>query len=431
MNRLFMLISTLEVQQVAIDTDTEISEKGIRQYLWGRIWNAITYAMLAVSIVVCVADVDVSWQLKVAAAGLSGLWGLWYWLFVIRSRFLKRRLPVQVFSFMLSILVAAAMSRINPVFVVLLFAYFGISFRVLPAKWAIPNVVLASTALAVRYMSFGDGWFSINNLLFLLGFLTMAFIASILGLFVGSITRQSHERQRMIKELESAQSELAKAEREAGVLEERQRLAGEIHDTLAQGFTSIILQLETAELALNSNPDEARQHLEKALKAARDSLGEARSALWALRPEILEREAIGAALGRTARNWEEFTGIRAHVKISDEKEQLPTEVEIALLRAAQEALANVHKHARASLVTLTLSYMGDVVILDVQDDGKGLAAAGAAEQDGLISEGYGLPAMRERVEHLGGRISVESSLGEGTTLVVEIPLPRSVREENI
>lgn len=331
---------------------------------------------------------------------------------------------------MLSISIAAVLSWINPVFVILLFAYFGIAFRVLPVKWAIPNIVLASVVLAVRYMDFGDSWFTTKNLFFLFGFLAMAFFASMLGLFISSVARQSHERQRMIKKLESTQGELAKAEREAGVLEERQRLAGEIHDTLAQGFTSIILQLETAELAIDSDPTAARSHLERALKAARDSLAEARSVLWALRPEILKREPFGAALGRTAQKWEESTGIRAEVKISDETGLLPPEVEVTLLRAAQEALANVHKHARASLASLTLSYMGDAVILDVQDNGRGFSVTGIAGRDGLISEGYGLPAMRERVEHFGGRVSVETAPGEGTTLVVEIPIQQPAREVN-
>ena len=135
-------------------------------------------------------------------------------------------------------------------------------------------------------------------------------------------------------------------------------------------------------------------------------------------------------MGRTAQKWEESTGIRAEVKISDETGLLPPEVEVTLLRAAQEALANVHKHVHANRVILTLSYMGDSVILDTQDNGRGFAATGTADQDGLISEGYGLPAMREGVEHLGGRVSEETAPGEGTTLVVEIPLQRLVREVN-
>ena len=415
---------------MAFDTNTEIAKSSFRQKRWGRIWNTITYAILVVSIGVCVADADINWHFKAAAAGFSSLWGVWYWLFVIRSRIWNRHFAILFFSFVLSIFLAAVLSWINPVFAILLFAYFGIAFRALPVKWAIPNVILASIALAVRYMDFGDGWFTIKNFLFLLGFLTMAFFASMLGLYISSIARQSHERQRMIKELESTQGELARAEREAGVLEERQRLAGEIHDTLAQGFTSIILQLETAELAIDSDPAEARSHVERALKAARDSLAEARSVLWALRPEILQREPFGAALGRTAQKWEETTGIQAEVKISEETGLLPPNVEVTLLRAAQEALVNVHKHAHASSVSLTLSYMEDVVILDVQDNGRGFAATGTSDQDGLFSEGYGLPAMRERVEHLGGRVSVETAPGEGTTLVVEIPLQRPVREVN-
>ena len=409
---------------VAINTDPGRGKNGIRGELWSRIWNGITYAMLVVPVTVCLVDAETFRSYKAAAVALSCLWGVWFWLFVMRESFRSKHPLILVFSFLLSILIALLLSWINIAFTVLLFAYFGITFRALPVKWAIPNVVLASTALAVRYMDFSNGWFTTGNLLFLLGFLTMAFLASMLGLFVSSIARQNRERQRMIKELESTRRELAKAEREAGVLQERQRLAGEIHDTLAQGFTSIILQLETAEIAIDDDPPEARIHMERALKAARDSLAEARGVLWALRPDILKRESLKTVLERTSRKWEESTGIRAEVNVTEDMGALPPEVEAVLVSAAQEALANVHKHAEASLVSISLSFMGDEVILDVRDNGRGYTMTEPADRDARVPEGYGIPAMRERAEHLGGRVTIETSLGEGTTLVVEIPLQR-------
>ena len=411
-----------------INSDPKHPKNGNRGELWSRKWNGITYALLAVPVAICLVDAETALSFKAAAVALSCLWGVWFWLFVTRDRFRSDYPAVGVVALTLSISVAALLSWINMAFVVLLFAYFGISFRALPVKWAVPNVVLASTVLAVRYMNFSDGWFTTGNLLFLLGFLTMAFLASMLGLFVSSIARQSIERQRMIKELESTRGELAKAEREAGVLQERQRLAGEIHDTLAQGFTSVILQLETAELDIDSNPPKARIHLERALRAARDSLVKARSVLWALRPDILEREPLKTVLDRTARTWGESTGIRAEVNVAEDIGALPPEVEAVLVRAAQEALANVHKHAEASCVNITLSFIGDAVILDVRDNGRGFSISSQADKDGRIPKGYGIPAMRERAELLGGRVTVETSPGEGTTLVVEIPLQRSGKE---
>lgn len=408
--------------------DTFAGKYGVRQILWGRIWNIITYTFLIISICVCIANRDISWRLRLATVGLSLLWGLWYWLFVVKDHTWRERIPIRIVSVVVSITIAAALTWINMVFVILLFAYFGISFRILPAKFAIPHIVLVSILLAARYMNLDNGLFTTNNMLFLSGFLTMAFFASVLGLFINSIARQSKERQRIISELKSTQGELAKVERESGIVAERQRIAGDIHDKLAQGFTSIILQLQNAEAVIDNDHADVRPYIERALTAARESLAEARSVLWALRPEILVHEQIGVALDRTAQKWMESTGIRAAVKIDGDSIPLQAEVETVLLRAAGEALANVQKHARASEVILTLSFIGEEVVLDVQDDGRGFSVADSTLPDGLVSEGYGLLAMRERVEKLGGRMNIESAPGEGTTLAVKIPANRSGAE---
>jgi DNA-binding NarL/FixJ family response regulator len=157
---------------------------------------------------------------------------------------------------------------------------------------------------------------------------------------------------------------LAAAEREAGVLEERQRLAREIHDTLAQGFTSIVMLLEAAEAEIGSDQAAAARHLDQARRTARESLGEARGVVWALQPEALERTSLPEAIGRIAHRLQEETGVMARSMVTGTPRQLPRQAETALLRAAQEGLANVRKHARAKEVVLTLSYVADRVILD-------------------------------------------------------------------
>ena len=223
--------------------------------------------------------------------------------------------------------------------------------------------------------------------------------------------------------------------RKAGMLGERQRLAREIHDTLAQGFTSIVMNLEAAEGAL---PDEVSEetrtkwHLDQARFTARESLTEARRLVWALRPESLDNASLPEALAQLAARWSDSAGVEATATLTGTPRPLSAEAEVTLVRVAQEALANVLKHASAGRVVLTLSYMGDRVSLDVIDDGEGFDTnrTGAAAPE----RGFGLRTMRERVEQLGGNLTVESAPGEGTTLVAELPVsaaertPESVRE---
>jgi signal transduction histidine kinase len=215
--------------------------------------------------------------------------------------------------------------------------------------------------------------------------------------------------------------------RQAAILDERQRLAREVHDTLAQGLSSIVIHLEAAEAALPAKaPDgteTSRQHLAQARQTARDSLAQSRRLVWALRPQILEHTTLATAVERVVARWAEECGIRAQALLTGTVCSLPPEVEVTLLRATQEALANARKHAQAGQVVVTLSYMADLIILDVRDDGVGfdptrLNAPSSDEPSG----GFGLLAMRERVEQLGGTLLIESSAGEGTTLAVELPL---------
>jgi len=218
--------------------------------------------------------------------------------------------------------------------------------------------------------------------------------------------------------------EARKTGRQAGVLRERQRMAHEIHDTLAQGFTSIVMNLEAAEGVIPSNLDRAQHHLDQARLTARESLTEARRLVWALRPEPLEGASLPEALGRLAERWSEESGISAGVSTTGTPCPLPSEVEVMLFRVAQEALNNARKHARgASRVALTLSYMGETVALDVRDDGEGFdPAREAGRVRDRESGGFGLKGMRERVEGVGGLLSVESAPGEGSTLTVELPV---------
>lgn len=246
--------------------------------------------------------------------------------------------------------------------------------------------------------------------------LALAFFTFIALLYAGyalftleMLIRETQARE----ELERTRRELELASHQAGVLAERQRLAREIHDTLAQGFASIVVQLEAAEAVVGPEAS-VRPYLEQARAAAREGLSETRRMVYALRPELLENTSLPEALGRLVQRFEQESGLRAQFTLSGEPKALAPELEVGLLRVAQEALSNIRKHAQARQAALTLTYAGHVVLLDVQDDGVGLPST--------LLGGFGLRSMRERVEALGGRMTVESEPGQGTTLAFCFPL---------
>jgi signal transduction histidine kinase len=210
---------------------------------------------------------------------------------------------------------------------------------------------------------------------------------------------------------------------EAAVLGERQRLARKIHDTLAQGLTGIVTQLEAAEAALEGRPESVRAHLDAARRLARESRGEARRSVRALRPGPLEAGRLVDALGDVARRWASDHGVPAAVTTVGDARPLSSETEVTLLRVAQEALANAGRHANASAVALTLAFGDGQVSLDVTDDGVGFdpGAAGGGNGSG---GGFGLTAMHERAAALQGSLEVESGPGQGTTIVATIPVGR-------
>jgi signal transduction histidine kinase len=234
----------------------------------------------------------------------------------------------------------------------------------------------------------------------------------------------SEQRRRAVAQLELTLEEnaglhaqlLAQA-REAGVLDERQRLAREIHDTITQGLIGIVTQLEAVAQA-KDRPDDQQRHLDNAARLARHSLAEARRSVEASRPELLERAALPDALVETAQQWSAIHSIPVEVTTTGEQLPLHPEIEVALLRTAQEALANVAKHAHASRAGLTLSYVGDVVILDVRDDGVGFEVS---DESSGRRAGFGMTAMRQRVSRVAGTLDVESEPGSGTAISARVP----------
>jgi signal transduction histidine kinase len=222
---------------------------------------------------------------------------------------------------------------------------------------------------------------------------------------------------------------LVEEAQQTGVSQERQRLSHEIHDTLAQGFTSIVMNLEAAEGTLHTEPESAHHYLDQARNIARESLAEARRLMWALRSDSPERSSLPETLARLAESWSEKSGIAASATVTGAPHSLTPEIEVTVLRVAQEALNNCRKHAQASQVTITLSYMNNIVTLNVQDDGVGFDPdrLRTTEPGAQSTGGFGLLGMRERVEQQRGTLLLESAPGEGSTLMVAIPVPADRR----
>ena len=237
---------------------------------------------------------------------------------------------------------------------------------------------------------------------------------------IAELAGANQRLEEVIAENAGLQAQLLAQAREAGAGDERQRMAREIHDTLAQGLTGIITQLEAAKQTGHDAEHERR--IDNATRLARDSLAEARRSVQALRPQALEDSKLPEALASEVARWSVTSGVAGEVETTGDARPLHPEVEVTLLRVAQEALANVAKHARASRAGVTLSYMEDVVTLDVRDDGTGFtapqpAASGRPATDG----GFGLIAMRQRVTRLAGQLEIESEPGAGTAVSASLP----------
>ncbi|MFF0290934.1 sensor histidine kinase [Streptomyces sp. NPDC005262] len=243
-----------------------------------------------------------------------------------------------------------------------------------------------------------------------------------------ALYRESEQRRRLIEELTATRVDLAAAQHTAGVLAERERLAREIHDTLAQGLSSIQLLLRAAERALPTTPENAAGYIDQARQAAVDNLAEARRFVAALTPPALEDATLAGALERLCATTSARHRLTARFQLTGDPTPLPTAHEVALLRIAQSALANTIRHADATTAEVTLSFRGVHVVLDVADDGTGFALDQLPAPD-PESGGFGLAAMRARMRALGGTLTVETAPGHGTTLAARLPLTPPANSE--
>ncbi|MBD3887131.1 GAF domain-containing protein [Phormidium tenue FACHB-886] len=258
-------------------------------------------------------------------------------------------------------------------------------------------------------------------------FVPMLFGEQLLGIITLRSTQQHHYKP---EELELARAlahqatlaiqltHLAEQSRQAAVLEERNRFARDMHDTLAQAFTGVLMQLEATKRKINAVQLEAAQeHVARARSLASEGLSEARRSVRALRPEVLESLDLPTALRRLAEQTTADTSIPVLMRIEGIPRTLPIDLETNLLRIGQEALTNALRHAQAQKVRLELLFETDAVHLHIEDDGKGFNT-----ESQPVNGGFGLLGMQERSQRLGGQFTLKSSYGQGTEITVSVPI---------
>lgn len=404
----------------------------------GAFYALLPYALLTACTVITLlqsawgGDVDV-----LAVIGATIATTIWVLAFsVLRRRRQSSTGPGLVVYYVGLMALALVLVALAPWYAVFAFIGYVHAFLYLVGAWRYVGVAVTSMIMAVGYMGgFGhinpDRWWlwaAISTVTILL--------ASTSFYFAGTTDVNGRQQRKALADLHAANSKLASAlgentalqaqvlarAREAGVLDERQRMARDIHDTLAQSLAGILTQLQAAEQTMNE-PAALRDHIRSALDLAREGLVEARRTVHALEPSALIEARLPDAIGAVARRWSETNQIDAALTTTGEPRPMHPDVEVTLLRAAQEALTNVAKHARASRVGLTLSYMEDLVTLDVRDDGIGFdpTCAYRGETRDEAAGGYGLAGMRHRVQSLAGELVIESEPGGGTAISAAVP----------
>ncbi|MEU6644048.1 sensor histidine kinase [Saccharomonospora sp. NPDC046836] len=400
-----------------------------------RVFEVLPYFLLAVSTLITL--LQPIWQMPVAYPAVLGLtlaatiWLLWF--HTLHPEWHQNG-PLMVLYFTGVILLAFGLVALAPWYGFFAFVGYPQAFQCLKGRWRYAGV--AATAM-VSTMSYLGGLSNIVADDLWWGWLLLGVIVTLLAgafsYFAEMADRRNDKQKQALAELHEANLKLEAAlednaalhaqllvqAREAGVLDERQRMAREIHDTLAQGLAGVLTQLQAAEQTMEK-PSTLRRYLANAMNLARDSLTEARRTVHAVEPAVLAEARLPDAISEVTRRWSEMSRIDAVLTTTGDPRPMHTDIEVTLLRAAQEALANVAKHAKASRVGLTLSYMEDLVTLDVRDDGVGFEP-NVKRANGSTNGGFGLAGMRQRVQRLAGRLDIESEPGGGTAISASLP----------
>jgi signal transduction histidine kinase len=300
----------------------------------------------------------------------------------------------------------------SPVAVAAAPAIYPLVFWTLP----LPAALVVTTAvnvipLALALLTKGTSWI---NLPLAVAITLVGVVATpVIGIVIVTSMEQRRKLVTVVTELAATRAESARLSREAGAAAERERLAREIHDTLAQGFASIVALAQAVEPELDTDTDAAKRHVALIRSTARENLAEARAMVAELTPTALHDGSLSAAIQRQCERLSAESGIAATIRVDGDLPPLGMATDVVLLRATQEAFANIRKHSQADAVTVALSPVERGVRLSIADNGIGLTDE--------HTEGFGLRGMRARAMQVGGTMSVTPTPGSGTTVTVEVP----------
>lgn len=351
---------------------------------------------------------------SVAVIVVAALFGLTYSLGAVLSRSAEARgHPMRVWLALLTGEWVVLLWLISDAAYLALPLFF-LFLHLLGRRWGSAAIV-GSTAITICALGIHREW-SVGGVV---GPLVGAGVALLIGLGYQALAREAAQRDALVRELLTAQGRLAATEHESGVLAERARLAREIHDTVAQGLSSIQMLLHAAERADADRP--GIEHIRLARDTAAANLTEARRFIRELTPPQLDDHTLGGALRRLARTQWATHGLDVQVRVSDTI-TLPMHLQTALLRIAQGAIANVIQHAHASIATIALTVEHDQLRFTIADNGIGFTPTRAVQETAERSDSFGLRATAERVKQLGGTVTIDAAPGHGTSLSVDLAL---------
>ncbi|AOS61529.1 sensor histidine kinase [Actinoalloteichus hymeniacidonis] len=398
------------------------------QRRWNFGWGLVLYVVVVVAIVRALLDLDrLAGHPAVLFALVLGTLGWQLWFVTLHPQWPENQLVPMACYFAGLLVLAWSLTMVHPAFLLVAASGLFVTFIALPGNWAYLGLMATGVLLAGILGGLPPdsqtAWQMAGSTVIAAG-LGWAFRRLETE---AELRRRATERtQRVLDQLEASSLEqhrlrrqMVEREREAAVTAERARMAGELHDTLAQGLAGVSTQLEIAEELLEEGHP-ARRRIGLALSLARSSLIEARRSVNELRPGPLEQHSFVGAIRTVLDQWRSRTQCSARLEITGDQTSAAPATEQALLRTAQEALTNIERHAKATEVTVTVSYLGDLIAVDIVDNGVGFVFDELAEPS--ASGGYGLHAMRDRVEAAGGTLAIESATGEGTMINAMIPL---------
>ncbi len=427
--------STADVNGAPIgSTDRPAARTAAGTDVWERMlvgWHVAFWLMVGVAAVFTVVSTALVTAERWQIGGLLVVLAVAYALGVMMQDPAACRGPSGWAYLVLAIAVVGLACTIEPALTMLLFIVFPQVWMLTPTlRWG----MAACTTLAVVaivgigvHLDWNDD--VLRNVVPQM--LVTLLFSILLGFWISRVIEQSSQRAALIAQLQHTRDELASAHHTQGVMAERERMAREIHDTLAQGFTSIVMLSQAAQAGLvkalsqngsGGSPSTRRElgRLADIEAVARENLAEARALVAAFSPVDLDGSTLADAVRRLTDRFAERTGARVEVEVSGSLTGVSRDQEVVLLRAVQEALANVHRHARARSVLVRLIADEDEARVEVADDGVGFATS--------EPEGYGLSGMRARVGDVGGQVEVDSAVGRGTRVVVQVPAAQAEAE---